>query len=180
MRIKNIPVILVFMVAVLGAGCSGGAASNSNSTPTNTNPFANPGPTFTPAPPVPTSTVPQVAAIETVHVVRTSDSAHSTLPPFNYTGQDTTTVQALYNDLLALPKYVPGQITCATDIGVQYNLTFTHGGTVVLSAIADPSGCQIVVVNGHDNRTATHSKLWTLLANAVGVSPTQVYPVTSS
>ena len=180
MRIKNIPVILVFMLAVLGAGCSGGATSNADLAPTATNPFANPGPTFTPAPPVPTPTVPQVAAIETVHVVRTSDNAQSKLPPFNYTGQDAASVKALYNDLLALPKYVPGQITCASDIGVQYNLTFTHGGTVVLSAIADPTGCQIVVVNGHDNRTAAHTKLWTLLATAVGVSPTLVYPVTSS
>ena len=63
-------------------------------------------------------------------------------------------VQALYNGLLALPKYVPGQVTCPSDIGVQYNLKFTHNGAVVLLAIADPTGCQIVVVNGHDNRTA--------------------------
>jgi hypothetical protein len=129
---------------------------------------------------VSTSTVPQVTVIETVHVVRTSDNPHSTLATFNHTGQNASAVQALYNGLLALPKYVPGQITCPSDIGVQYNLTFSHGSSVVLSAIADPSGCQIVVVNGRDNRTAAHSQLWQLVANAVGVSPTLVYPVTSS
>ena len=177
MRIKNVAAILVLLLAVLVAGCGGGTAS----TPTPTdNPLAHPGPTFTPAPPVPTATVPQVAAINTVQVVRTSDNPHSALPPFNYTGQTSATVQALYNGLLALPKYVPGQVTCPSDIGVQYNLKFTHNGAVVLLAIADPTGCQIVVVNGHDNRTASHSKLWTLLANAVGVSPSVVYPITSS
>jgi hypothetical protein len=179
MRIKNIAAILVFLLAILVAGCGGGGTPTANSTST-TNPFANPGPTFTPAPPVPTPTVPQVAAIETVHVVRTSDNPQSALPAFNYTGQNSAAVQALYNALVALPKYIPGQTTCPSDIGVQYNLTFTHGGAVVLTAIADPSGCQIVVVNGSDNRTAIHSKLWTLLANAVGVSPSLVYPVTSS
>ena len=171
MRTKNIAAILVILLAVLLAGCSGGSTSNRANTGPNSRSTSAP---------ASTATVPQGTSIERVHVVRTSDNQHSTLPPFNYTGQTASAVQALYDGLLALPKYVPGRVTCPSDIGVQYNLTFSHGSSVALSAIADPTGCQIVVVNGHDNRTAAHSQLWALLASAVGVSPTLVYPVTSS
>ena len=112
-----------------------------------------------------------------VHVVRTSDHGPAGLPAFDYTARDATKVQELYDALLKLPSYVAQNSACPTDLGVQYQLTFSQASTPVLSAIADPSGCQVVVLAGQDNRSATHSNIWGLLAAAVGVDLSAVYPI---
>jgi hypothetical protein len=147
---------MVFALVLVAAGC-GSSSSHTGGTPT--------------------ATVPQATQVDTVHVVRTSDDGPSNLAPFDYTGHDATKTQTLYTALLALPAYVATGRACPTDLGVQYELTFLHSGSTVLHAIADPSGCQVVVINGQDNRTAAHSVLWAQLAAAVGVSTSQVYPV---
>jgi hypothetical protein len=123
---------------------------------------------------------PYPAHASAVHVVRTSDAGAPGLPAFDYTSHDSAKVQVLYEALLQLPVYGSRGIACPTDTGVQYQLTFSHGKALVLSAIADPSGCQVVVIAGQDNRTAAHTNLWSLIAAAVGVQPSAVYPVPAS
>lgn len=117
------------------------------------------------------------AQVDTVHIVRLSDVPQSQLPPFDYTGRDAVAVQALYTRLFALPPYTANGTPCPPDSGVQYQLTFSHRTSVALNAIADPSGCQVVVINGRDNRRAANSNLWALLAAAVGVPAADVYPL---
>lgn len=158
MRFRGALIVLALSGAVLMAGC-GGSQTAATQTPTTAPPTA------TPLPPV-----------DGVHIVRTSDSPGQ-LPPFDHTGQDTTKVGAFYSGINALPAYKANGKPCPADSGVQYQITFTHGGTTVQSAIADPSGCQIVVLGGQDNRTAMNSQIWALLAAAVNVPLTQVYPV---
>lgn len=164
MRKTNVAAVLVptlvvpaLLLVVLVSGCGGSTSQPVKSAVTS---------------------VPAAAQITTVHIVRTSDNASSHLAPFNYTGHDAAKVQALYTTLLGLPAYTPNGKACPTDSGVQYQFTFSNGGsTTSLQAIADPSGCQVVVINGRDNRTAAHSTLWTFLAESVGVPESQVYPV---
>jgi hypothetical protein len=125
-----------------------------------------------------TATASLPAHVSTVHVVRTSDSGPAKLPAFDYTGTDATKAQALYSALVGLPAYVPHGSACPTDSGVQYQLTFAQANKTVVSIVADPSGCQIVVIGGRDNRTAAQSgTLWGLLAAAVGVPLPAVYPI---
>jgi hypothetical protein len=153
MRIRGVFTALLLALAVLGAGC--GNSSH----------------------PTAAATSVALARVDSVHVVRTSDVPQSQLAPFDHTGHDAASAHALYAGLYALPAYVASGVPCPPDLGAQYQLTFSYGGKLVLNAIADPSGCQVVVLGGHDNRKALHSNLWALLAAAVGTPLAAVYPL---
>lgn len=129
--------------------------------------------------PTPSPTIQFPEQVDAVRVVRTSDTPQKNLPAFDHSGNTAASVQAFYTGLRALPLYTPSGRPCPADRGVQYGIVFTYKGATVFHAIADPTGCQIVVLGGRDNRTVTDNHLWALLAAAVGVRTTAVYPLPS-
>jgi hypothetical protein len=158
MKTRNALTALLLMLMLAStalSGCSGGDTSASH----------------------PTATTP--IRVDSLHVTRTSDVPRADLQPLDITETDGTKVQALYDGLISLPKYIPSGTQCPVDTGVQYELTFASASTTVLQAIADPSGCQIVVLNGKDNRIANDS-LWSLLASSLGKPTSAIYPVPAS
>lgn len=156
-----LPFMLLLLLAAFVAGCGG----------------ADTIPSAVVRQPTATATVVLPAQVDVVHIVRTSDGPQRNLPAFDRTGHNAAAVQAFYAGLRALPPYLSSGTPCPTDRGVQYTLTFSYQGKTVLNAIADPTGCQIVILAGRDNRTAVKSQVWALLAAAVGVKPSIVYPL---
>jgi hypothetical protein len=158
MQIKGMLFLTLFLLAAAVAGCGESTGLSADNA---------------------TATALAMIKVDSVHIIRTSDSSPGKLPAFDHIGKDAKKVQALYTGLILLPRYSAQGVSCPTDNGVQYQLTFMNGGAVVFHAIADPSGCQIAVLDGNDNRSAVNSNLWMLIANAVGVTPSTVYPISS-
>lgn len=116
---------------------------------------------------------------DTLTIVR-RNPLHQQLPPLPPTVRvhDPTVVRQFYADVLTLPAMPRGPIDCPADFGVTYHLTFIQRGSVVLTANADGSGCEVV-------RLSNGSVLWAvpqpggaafrnLLARTLGLSPKQL------
>lgn len=106
--------------------------------------------------------------------------------PFQEVVRGQPAIQPLYEVTLALPKF-PTNVpqNCGKDYGLHYRLTFLRDSKQLLFADADPFGCPIVTLNGHDLRAPT-SAFWQALATALGrplpdvlPEPTDVIPTAS-
>jgi hypothetical protein len=84
------------------------------------------------------------------------------------------TVNELYLWLEGFPAFAgaPASAGCPVDYGIRYHIVFSAGNTVVLSADANPSGCQdIRLSDGRTlqalSETGTGRAFWALLAQTV-------------
>src|SRR5262249_25291692 len=74
-------------------------------------------------------------------------------------------VQQLYAAAFALPK-LPGTMSCTTQAGKQYGLTFfTTPEVDLLAVLADAGGCGTVTFDGNDVRLADQA-FWSLVHQA--------------
>lgn len=81
----------------------------------------------------------------TVTVMRQRGAISSARPLYGAI-QDPREATLLYHDLTVLKPYpllLRGAF-CPLDGGVRYTLTFRRAGRVVLTAVADPTGCDVI------------------------------------
>lgn len=94
-------------------------------------------------------------------------------PAFYRRVDGATKVGRVYSDLLGLPPFPKGPMSCPAAAGDSYRLTFLRGGRVVMRAVASADGCQGVTVAHGRARWSAGPKgtaFWDSMASAVGVN----------
>jgi hypothetical protein len=125
--------------------------------------------------------IPTAALPDTLKVERGFVPPYQAVPqfhpaPFQQVVSGQTSIQPLYDVTRALPTFptnVP--MNCGMEYGFHYHLTFLQDRQQVLLADADPSGCPVVTLNGHDPRTPTDA-FWQDLATTLGRPLPDVLP----
>jgi hypothetical protein len=106
-----------------------------------------------------------------VHVLRTSAFPQNHIPPLDQMVTDSLKTQNLYAALQALPPTPSGTFSCPADFGEAYHLTFYRGQQEVFWADVKPDGCRGVTLQNGDHRWAAgQDHFWTVFADALGVS----------
>lgn len=126
--------------------------------------------------------IPSASAAQpnTLVVVRENPLHQPGIPSFTKTIYNVSAIREMYNELIHLRQLPSGPISCPSDNGVSYTLTFKHGDSVVLIADAEDTGCEIVRLSKgwHKTRTtmpqaATGSQggqnFWSLLYKSLGI-----------
>lgn len=94
--------------------------------------------------------------------------------------QHQPTVVRLYDDLMALPPFPSGvAFSCLDSFGARYRLVFLHGSQKMLTADADPAGCQTVQLSKEKTlwsapHTSTGPAFWSLFALTLKLSESQL------
>ena len=112
--------------------------------------------------------------------VTRSNPLHQPVPVLSpLTISDPAFVNHLYSLLVSMPPFPKGPMSCPGDYGVRYHLVFLDHGQTVLSADADPSGCEGVKLS--DGRilwaypsSGSGPQFWSLFAEAVHLTLSQV------
>jgi hypothetical protein len=129
-----------------------------------------------------TAPYPDPHVITALDATRPADSQHG-IAPFDHRGDDAAKVQRLYATLLALPVPHGQAAPCPPGIGVTYVLGFEYSaGVSAFEAQAQADGCQLVFWPSPDLHTYVARQIdgpgfWSLLADALGVPESQIYPV---
>lgn len=113
--------------------------------------------------------------LPTMLMVTRSGGALGRLSPLFGGSTDAGAVQRLYHAIYALPHVPPGAVMdCPADTGVLYTLTFMDGGTVLLKATVNATGCQLLTLGSNDVRM-TNDAFWALLARTAGMPATDIH-----
>jgi hypothetical protein len=129
-----------------------------------------------------TAPYPDPRVITALQATRPADRQHG-IAPFDHRGDDAAKVQRFYAVLLALPVPHGQAAPCPPGIGVVYELGFEYSdGTSAFEAQAHADGCQLVDWPSPDGHTYVVRQIdgegfWSLLADALGVPESQIYPV---
>ena len=131
----------------------------------------------------PSKGAPEAPQVDTLESIR-SDLWHQTVPErISVSISDTAVARNLYVLLVSMPPF-PKNVAaaCPADPGVRYHLVFLNHSQTVLSADADPQGCELVHLS--DGRTlrafpssGSGPEFWSLFAQAVHLTPSQVQGV---
>jgi hypothetical protein len=114
--------------------------------------------------------------ITSVHILRTSPSPQNHIPPLDQTVTDSIKAQQLYDAVQALPPFPQGTISCPSDSGEAYNLTFFRGKTKMSWASVKPNGCQgVTLPNGDIRWSADQDHFWQVFADALGVPESDLF-----
>ena len=96
--------------------------------------------------------------------------------PLDRTIRDSRIVASLARDLRNLPPY-PRAERCPADFGLYYALTFEATASPAWTADVGAQGCEIIEMAGQRATWAAHSpQLWSDLATALGLTPSEVQP----
>lgn len=96
-------------------------------------------------------------------------------PPVLRIVADAQRVQRLYGAILKLPHIPQNAIfNCPADDGTMWTLTFWHGASVVAHVTVNDTGCQFLVINGHDGRMTSLSNFWQVFAATIALPLDQV------
>lgn len=103
---------------------------------------------------------------------------HGQLKRLDITVTNAETVSKLYSELKSLKTFPKGTMFCPMDWGVNYLLKFKVADRVLLTANADPSGCQeIRLSNGKRlwgvGTDANAEAFWNTLSSSIGLSTRQ-------
>ena len=111
-----------------------------------------------------------------VNLVNMIPENHYT-PTSPHTINNAQAVQQLYNTVQALPHQASGSIarSCPVDSGLQYQLVFSQGQTVIQKATYHPGGCPSVVIGKSDVRVPDKSFAQTL-AQTIGLPVKELFP----
>jgi hypothetical protein len=112
-------------------------------------------------------------------VTRISELAVNHFPPFEKTVDDAASVTRLYTAIKALPHPAKGIYGCPADDGLRYQLVFALPGAAVQHITVPASGCRFLTLNKSDVRM-TNDPFWSLLAQTLGSSETELFPRPSS
>ena len=112
----------------------------------------------------------------TLQVVRSSTLPGNSFPPLSRTITNANAVQKLYDAALALPNVSStGTRSCPGADGLIYHLRFLQNRTDVQQMDMGPTGCPWITVNKDDMRVPDQT-FFSLFAQTVGISPSQVVP----
>lgn len=117
-------------------------------------------------------------AITAVRIVRSGGFPASHAQPFEATSHDAAAAQGLAQTIRALPDFPSGPMSCPSDSGVQYTLTFLSGAATAMTATVNATGCQGLTIAGESQarRTATGS-FWPQVAQTFHVSQSFLWGV---
>jgi len=103
------------------------------------------------------------------------ENAYPPFPPHTITAQQT--VQRLYNMVQALPRWnsASGQMSCPVWSGLEYQLDFFQGQTLMQKVIYRPGGCSSILIGKNDVRVP--SKLFAQsFVQAMGTPEKELFP----
>ena len=92
---------------------------------------------------------------------------------------DAAVIQRLYHAMYTLPHVPNGISSCPADFGIVYTLTYMNGGTVILKASANATGCEFLTL-GNDDSRMTNDTFWMLLAQTIAIPPASIHGVPAS
>lgn len=113
--------------------------------------------------------------LPTALIVTRTGNPYDHILPLVGGSMDAAAVQRLYRAMYALPHVPSGVVYhCPADFGIVYTFTFINGGTVILKANANATGCEFLTLGSSDSRT-TNDAFWSLLAQTANIPPSSIH-----
>ena len=105
-----------------------------------------------------------------LHVTRNALPEY-TFPAVDVTIRDVAAVQRLYQSAYALQHARGGPYLCFADIGLEYQIDFLQGTTILQHMRLDVTGCQFLQIDHEQPVRLTNQAFRNLFSQTTGISP---------